>query len=256
MFGRINGLTITGVISGESTAKAQVKKRNSHLLIYKVSGESVYCLRGKKIPFTPGCVLFVPEGETYEFEKTSCGVSRYYLVNFHADFENEAKPVLICNENSDKILRTLKDMETLWRACETEAENYEITSLFYHLLSLIANSGKNVYMTQKQKEKIEPAILYLEEHMYSGELKTQDLAKLCNVSDVMFRKIFNRRFGMSPKKYIINMRMKAAAAIFENGEYDSVARVAKAVGYDDPLHFSKSFKAFYGISPTDIRKQR
>ena len=86
-------------------------------------------------------------------------------------------------------------------------------------------------------------------------VKLGEIAKLCNLSDVMFRKIFYRRFGMSPKKYIINRRMKTAGAIFESGEYDSVAGVAKGVGYDDPLHFSKSFKAFYGISPTDIRKK-
>ena len=255
MFGKIRNLIIMGVISGESTAKAQVKNRNSHLLIYKVSGESVYCLRGKETLLAPGSVLYVPQGETYEFEKISGGESKYYLVNFHADFENDIQPVLIYNENSDRILRTFKDMEKLWSSSETEAETYEIVSLFYHLVSLLADCRKNVYTTQKQKEKIEPAILYLEERMYSSDLKTSELAKLCNLSDVMFRKIFYRRFGMSPKKYIINRRMKTAGAIFESGEYDSVAGVAKGVGYDDPLHFSKSFKAFYGISPTDIRKK-
>lgn len=32
-------------------------------------------------------------------------------------------------------------------------------------------------------------------------VKLGEIAKLCNLSDVMFRKIFYRRFGMSPKKY-------------------------------------------------------
>ena len=34
----------------------------------------------------------------------------------------------------------------------------------------------------------------------------------------------------------------------------TVAQVSYEVGIEDPYYFSKSFKAFYGISPTQYRK--
>lgn len=72
------------------------------------------------------------------------------------------------------------------------------------------------------------------------------------MSEVMFRKLFNIRFGVSPKKYIIQGRMQIAKAMLENGEYESISQVAREVGYDDSLHFSKLFKKFYGVSPTKM----
>jgi AraC family transcriptional activator of pobA len=33
----------------------------------------------------------------------------------------------------------------------------------------------------------------------------------------------------------------------------SVKEVAAAVGYQDPLHFSRAFKALNGVPPTDYR---
>ena len=254
MFGSIKNLEITGILSGDSTYKAQMKKRSTHLLIYKVSGESVYYLRGKKIALIPGSVLYIPEGEAYEFEKISVGESMYYLVNFHADLENDVVPMIICNDKNEKILKIFKDMERAWRMTGTSDEDYEILSQFYRLIATAIVYRKNGYITHRQKGRIEPAVSYIEEHLYDKDLKTAELARLCVMSEVMLRKLFNVRFGMSPKKYIIQGRMQTAKAILENGEYKTVAEVARKVGYDDPLHFSKCFKEYFGTAPTNINK--
>ena len=252
MFGKINNLDITGVLSGESTLKAQVKSRSTHLLIYKISGESVYYLRGKRYVLTPGSVLYVPEGETYKFKKTSSGESLYYLVNFHAEIENDVPPVIICNDKNERALKSFKDLNKKWLEIHSSDSEYEITACFYRLLSVVMSCRKHVYTTQKQKGKIELAVSYLEEHVYDKGLKISELSKLSGMSEVMFRKIFHSRFETSPKQYIIQNRMQTAKAIFENGEFESIAEVAKKVGYEDPLHFSKSFKQFFGVSPANI----
>lgn len=250
MFGKIKNLVITGVLCGDSTVKAQVKKRTSHLLIYKVSGESVYYLRGNKLTINSGSVLFVPEGESYEFKKTSRGESIYYLVNFHAKFENDIPPMIVCNDKNDKILKTFKEINQRWKNIDSPEKEYEILSAFYDLIALVVKGRKNVYLPVTQKEKINPAMIYLEEHIYDADLRISTLAKLCNMSEVMFRKIFNQKFEMSPKQYIIRSRMQTANAIFESGEFENVSEVAKKVGYYDPLHFSKMYKDFFGASPT------
>ena len=53
-------------------------------------------------------------------------------------------------------------------------------------------------------------------------------------------------------QYLIKLRMEAAAKRFSETD-ESVATVAKYVGYKDPLHFSKAFHAYYGMSPSRYR---
>ena len=38
-----------------------------------------------------------------------------------------------------------------------------------------------------------------------------------------------------------------------NDESLTIGQVALSVGYNDPFHFSKSFKQTFGITPTDYR---
>ena len=105
----------------------------------------------------------------------------------------------------------------------------------------------------RQKNRIDSAVKFLENHIYDCDLKVSALSELCNMSEATFRHIFFTRFEMSPKKYIIRQRMLKARAILESGEYKNIAELAHSVGYDDPLYFSKHFKSFYSFSPSQYR---
>ena len=59
--------------------------------------------------------------------------------------------------------------------------------------------------------------------------------------------------GFTPNDYIRNMRMQKAIELLKD-ETLTVAQVSYEVGIDDPYYFSKSFKSFFGISPTQYRK--
>ena len=86
--------------------------------------------------------------------------------------------------------------------------------------------------------------------MFDPSLRVGELPRLCGVSDTYFRRLFEERFGMPPKKYLLHSRLTQAKAILDSGEYDSIAGVAEAVGFEDGLYFSKAYKAKYGTPPT------
>ena len=256
MIGEIKNLEIKNVVCGESTAKARVQNRQTHMLLYKVNGESVYYLRERQMRILPGCVLFIPEGESYRFEKTCDEESEYYLVNFCADFADDLSPKLFSLGKNEKIAKVFRDMEQKSSGFCDISEKYELISLFYHLLSMLASGEKSAYFTSEQRDKIEPAVQYLSEHIFDPDLKIPSLSMLCGVSDVTFRHLFNLRFGVSPRKYIIRNRLFMAKSMLEKGKYDSIAAVAEAVGYTDRLYFSKHFKSFFGASPSSVHKER
>lgn len=247
----IKDLSIVGVISGESTLKASIENRPSHTLIFKESGESIYTLRGRKYKLGPGTVLFIPEGESYSFKKTSEGESVYRLINFHAEIvSNEPKLYILPHGDNPSFI--FKQMERIWKFNSKPSGKYELLSLFYKLIAILSESEDTKYTTAEQKAIIDPAIEYLEAHLFDSELKTSALHELCGISAPTFRRIFESRFGTSPRKYVIKQRLLQAKTILESGEYKNISDVARSVGYDDPLYFSKYFKEFYGASPSNF----
>ena len=58
-----------------------------------------------------------------------------------------------------------------------------------------------------KKSKITPAIEYIAKN-YNTDIKNDDMARLCNLSTVYFRKLFTEVFGISPIVYVHELRIK------------------------------------------------
>ena len=56
-------------------------------------------------------------------------------------------------------------------------------------------------------------------------------------------------------QYILSLRMANAQSLLESTEYN-ISEIAEAVGYDNPLYFSRLFHKHIGVSPTAYRKAR
>jgi AraC-like DNA-binding protein len=79
------------------------------------------------------------------------------------------------------------------------------------------------------------------------------LAKLCNISEVYFRKQFKAHVGVSPLEYRNSLRLSRARSYLEYGEI-SVQEISDTLGYSTVSHFIKEFKNYYGFSPLKYRK--
>ena len=236
---------IVGVICGESSPRAEINCRASHALIFKESGESHYYLRGQTVHFVQNTVLFIPEGESYHFEKISDGKSIYRLVNFHARLSEPLPPKLFAVQDAEKVAALFSKMEKKQLFASEATRKYELLSHFYQLLALLAGGKQGGYIPTEQKDKIAPAIDYLADHLFDADIKISALHTLCGISPPTFRRIFLASFGASPRKYLTDQRMKQAKAILESGEIKSINAIAAAVGFSDPLYFSRLFRAYF-----------
>ncbi|WP_320669008.1 helix-turn-helix transcriptional regulator [Patulibacter defluvii] len=83
--------------------------------------------------------------------------------------------------------------------------------------------------------------------------RVSQLAALAHMSEGAFRAAFARATGSSPRRYLEQRRMaQAARALVESDR--TVAEIARAVGYDDPYHFSRAFRRVHGVSPRGYRR--
>lgn len=81
------------------------------------------------------------------------------------------------------------------------------------------------------------------------------LATRVGLSRAAFAARFAHLVGEPPLTHLTGWRMTLAADLLRDTE-DSVAAVAKAVGYEDPFAFSVAFKRVRGTSPSDWRRGR
>ena len=85
---------------------------------------------------------------------------------------------------------------------------------------------------------------------YHKKITVEQVAAAIYVNRQYLRNLFVKYTGMSTKAYLNNYRMSRAAKLLCLNEV-SISMVALSVGYPDPLAFSKAFKKYYGISPTE-----
>ena len=102
-----------------------------------------------------------------------------------------------------------------------------------------------------REARLSVCLRYIEER-YSDA--TLDIAEVCSVgfiSKSSLQRAFAERLGMSPKQYVIKLRMnKALKLLIENKL--SIKEIALACGFPDEKYFSRAFKERFGHPPSQI----
>jgi AraC-like DNA-binding protein len=81
-----------------------------------------------------------------------------------------------------------------------------------------------------------------------------DLADGLNVSLRSLQRGLAGSLGCSPRELILAIKMREAKRHLLEGDA-RVQEAARAVGFDDPFHFSRRFKAYYRVSPTEMQER-
>jgi AraC-like DNA-binding protein len=103
------------------------------------------------------------------------------------------------------------------------------------------------------RQHVERIAKFIKENYYK-KLTIEEIAKKFYLNKNYIRTIFVEQMCISPKQYLQKIRMERAAFLLINTDED-ISLIAKSVGYDDALLFSKMFKQHYSISPQKYRKK-
>lgn len=100
----------------------------------------------------------------------------------------------------------------------------------------------------------EYAARYIRTH-FREKIKINDLASHIGISRSYLVRIMRQQTGLSPQAYLIKVRMENAAELLLRSR-DTIREIAADSGYDDALAFSKVFKRYFGVSPSEFRDRR
>ena len=122
--------------------------------------------------------------------------------------------------------------------------------IILHALSRLFIFSKNEKI---QDFYIHEALSFIEQN-FQNDISVEDIAANCGLNRSYFGTIFNKALGKTPQEFLINYRMIKATELLKLTQL-SVKDISNAVGYANPLHFSRAFKNVYGISPRAWRLQ-
>ena len=212
--------------------------RSYWLLHYVISGYGRFEREGKTYRVAPGDMFVIPPYlETY-YEADKDKPWHYIWIGFMADDKLSSvfsSPIIRCPGVGQVFedMRRCSDMES--------GKSAFLGSRIWELISLILESDKD------HVDYIEKAIHYIRsEYMY--DINIGLLAERLNLDRSYFTTLFTQKIGVSPGRYLSNLRLEKAAELMSvYGESPTTA--AMSVGYPDIYHFSKAFKQKYGCSP-------
>ncbi|TWT05341.1 AraC family transcriptional regulator [Planococcus sp. CPCC 101016] len=94
------------------------------------------------------------------------------------------------------------------------------------------------------------ALRYIEDHL-DGEIDFSKIAAIAGVSEFHFRKMFSYLSGMGLSSYIRSRRLSQAAIDLQREQ--RVLDVAVKYGYDSADGFSRAFREWSGMSPSEVK---
>ncbi len=92
---------------------------------------------------------------------------------------------------------------------------------------------------------------YIDSHL-EQELELKDIAAIASFSPYHFHRIFTFLIGETPIDYIQRLRIEKAACKLQQEPLTSITEVAYNCGFGSISLFSRTFKKYFGVTPTQF----
>lgn len=228
------------------------KNRPYHGLVFYTDGECVFDFDNfKAFSVEPKTILYLPKNSDYTVIKAAENGGECYAINFFLDEETDILPFTVKAKNSSYIAECFKSAESAFRH---KSPGYELKckAELYGIIHNMVKEYSMRYISSEHSKKIKPAVDYIHRNYTKENISIEKLALISSMSEVYFRRIFGKVMGISPVKYINNLKLSYAKELLETQMY-SVSKVAELAGFNDESYFSREFKKHFNITPVDCK---
>lgn len=119
------------------------------------------------------------------------------------------------------------------------------------LIAIFAPEQSSGINSSQYSPEITQALSYIQEN-YHHKISLASVAEHVGLSSGYLCRIFKEETDISINAYINNLRMTRAGELLkEPNSY--IKEVAISVGFEDQLYFSRLFKRYYGVTPSEYR---
>jgi AraC family transcriptional regulator, exoenzyme S synthesis regulatory protein ExsA len=264
----VNGCKVIDACSIERFSTDDVMTTENLLLVVRRGKLKLYSFE-RQVVVNAGEAVFVRSGATGVFEKYSPPDGPYESVlifmprEFIAEFAQKKRLVAPQN-NPCEVVTKVK--------LAPELRGY-VESIVPYFNSRLALEEDLIYnkiiellfvLTQTSPTLVSDLIWSIHackstlaavmEQNYTQSLPLEEFARLLGRSLASFKRDFQREYQTAPSQWLREKRLRLAHLLFEKTD-KSVTEVCYEVGFVNPSHFSRAFKAFYGYSPNALKSE-
>lgn len=125
-----------------------------------------------------------------------------------------------------------------------------------YFLTLVAYLSRQ-YTAGKSKAsgrlfQVADAVAFMENN-FQSQVAISTVASIAYLSTRQFTRIFKASYKVSPKEYIITLRLEYACRLLQDKTM-KLGPIAMECGFSDISFFSRQFKARFGITPSEYRE--
>lgn len=229
--------------------------RDVYILHYVISGKGMF----QGIPFDRDCIYVTVPGEREHVVADEKEPYETCWIMFRGTLAHKmlGKCKIPYKCGVCKFDRNIECAELIKKTVYADysendmAEAFDLQSTFY---KLIAQHMLSVGSDDDRNDSIARDIAAFLEKNYHWDVKIDSIAEMFNYSRNHLYTLFKKEYGISPKEYLLDLRIEKAKQILsENGDGISVKETAYAVGFGDPLYFSRVFRSVVGVSPMQYK---
>jgi len=232
-----------------------------HSIEYVVRGRGTLKLKGRVHALQPGSLFSYGPGISHDISSNPAGP----LVKYFVDFSGRKAGALLrsCALAGGRISRIFPayELQAVFDElihCGLKGTRYSV-SAGEKLLECLALRIAGARAPAEGRETLAFATYqqcrgHVEQHFW--RLKTlQQISAECRLNHSYLCRLFRRYDHQSPYQYLLRLKMNLAAELLRQPAA-LVKQVAEETGFEDPFHFSRAFKAVFGLSPDAFRRLR
>ncbi|MBD0381507.1 response regulator [Paenibacillus sedimenti] len=132
-----------------------------------------------------------------------------------------------------------------------------IDATFEWIMALFARAVQYTIQHKKTRSSkiAQAAKAYIEQSYPDPGLQLEQIAQQVFINSSYLRAVFKKEFGMTVTDYVTHIRLHKAKDLLGKGNI-RIADIAEMIGFSDPSYLSKSFKKFFGYSPSEYENNR
>lgn len=224
------------------------------------SGKGCYTVQGQTFLLGKGDTFMIFPDTVVQYEADQKDPWQYNWVGFQGA---AAKALVsqtdltlqnpVMNQGNSQSIR-----EQLFRIYASRGESLAhqaaMTGHLYLLMSQLIEASSHLACEETSLVYVKKATEFIAKN-YTKPITVQEIADYLNLSRSHLYRIFLKHMGISPKSYLDQYKIHMACVLMSQTDLP-LQQIAAAVGYDDPLYFSKVFRREKNCSPAKYRQRQ
>lgn len=270
-------LVQTGCQKSCHSIQVRPRVRDHYLLHFIRSGSGCLHLRDASYQVNANDCFLIYPNELSSYHSMADSTWSYYWIGIagtyaeelivHAGFRPGRQAVHFTDAGIFDVLARLVDEAILYQN-DGFALELKTNSLLFQLFSGLYLEGKEKRLTFPPAVCEDNSSLFgiggssqqwvrtvtaLIQDNYGENLKVDSIADYLHLNRSYLSSLFKQETGFSIKQYLTYYRIEAAKKKLLNTDY-SISQISYQCGFQDPLYFSRIFREWVGLTPSEFRQ--